>query len=129
MFFKNFWPALLWAIVVFVLSAIPGNYFPSITSFWDWLGPDKIVHLAFYALLSYLVFNGMHRQYSKANKRLSLVFLTLFIGTVFGLFIEIMQYYVFVGRSGNLYDFIANVIGCVIGVLVYVGVYRKKYFG
>lgn len=120
---KNFWPVFIWAILVFTLSAVPGNSFPEIKSFWDWLGPDKIVHFAFYSVLCFLLLRGFIR-YNK-SKSLNYVVISLVSGIVFGLMIEVMQYYVFKGRDGNVYDFIANVIGCLLGVAVFWAFNRK----
>ena len=40
-------------------------------------------------------------------------------GILFGGLMEICQHYIFINRSGNWYDFIANTIGAVLGVAVY----------
>ena len=46
---------ILWAVVVFSLHAMPSNTFPKI-SFWENLGPDKIVHaFMFYNLIQTLM--------------------------------------------------------------------------
>ena len=39
-------------------------------------------------------------------------------GILFGGLMEICQHYIFVNRSGNWYDFLANTIGAIIGVAV-----------
>lgn len=126
MFLKNFWPAFAWAIFVFVLSAIPGNVFPRVVNFLDWLQPDKLVHIFFYGLLSFLLLYGFARQYDWRKSRYTLLIITFLIGTVFGLILEVLQYYVFIGRSGNVYDFIANVLGTLIGMSIFWLLLRKK---
>lgn len=124
--FRYFWPALLWAIFVFVLSALPGNAFPRINGFWDWLGPDKAIHLLFYGFLSYLLLRGFYRQYGSAVKRFYPEAVALLTGTVFGILMEVMQHFVFTGRDGNIYDALANTMGCLFGIMIFKLVKRKK---
>lgn len=127
MFLKNFWPAIAWAIFVFCLSALPGNAFPRVVRFWDWFQPDKIVHIVFYGLFSFLILYGFTRQYNLQKNRYTFLIITFLIGTVFGLMLEVMQHYVFTGRNGNIYDFIANVLGTLIGISIFWFLLRKKY--
>ena len=122
---RNFWPVFIWAILVFTLSAIPGNNFPRIKSFWEWLGPDKLVHFLFYGVFCFLLIRGFIRHSSEKNKSLLYVTVSLIVGIVFGLLMEVMQHYVFRGRDGNVYDFIANVIGCLLGVATFWAFNRK----
>ncbi len=126
MFWKNFWPVILWAFLVIVFSAIPGDYIPKIKSFRDWLSPDKVAHLIFYGTLMYLLLMGFIRQYGTREMRFSIIIVSFFIGIVFGALIEGLQFFVFVGRSGNIYDFVANVIGCLLGILVFWIVLKKR---
>lgn len=42
-----------------------------------------------------------------------------FSGILFGGLMEICQHYIFINRSGNWYDFIANAIGALLGVILY----------
>ncbi len=124
---KNFWPVFIWAIILFVLSAVPGNVFPEIKSFWDWLGPDKIVHLIFYGILCFLLMQSFSMHYELSLYPYSIIIGTFFIGTIFGLIIEVMQNFVFTGRNGNPFDFIANMIGCILGIIAFWFIRRKKY--
>lgn len=39
---------------------------------------------------------------------------------------EYLQYSLNVNRSGNIYDFIANTLGCFIGFAVFILIARKK---
>ena len=123
---KFFRPAFLWAIFVFILSAIPGSAFPVVTSFWDWLSPDKAVHLLFYGLLSFFLMRGFYRQYGLNRKRFYPEAFTLFAGIIFGTFLEVMQHYVFTGRDGNVYDAGANAMGCLFGIMIFRLMLQKK---
>jgi VanZ family protein len=118
-------PALLWAILILVLSGIPGNYFPRVVDFWGWLGPDKVVHLILFGTFALLLMRGFYLQYSFPLLRSYHVGISLAVGMVFGVLTEVLQKYVFIGRSGNIYDFGADVIGCLIGWLLFNLIKRK----
>lgn len=44
----------------------------------------------------------------------------------YGALTELMQKYVFVNRYGSYFDFLANSIGCVLGVIVFYLYLKKK---
>ena len=45
-----------------VIMGLPGNCFPTVVSFWDWLGPDKIVHLFVFGILSFSMLWGYRKK-------------------------------------------------------------------
>ncbi|NJN34087.1 MAG: hypothetical protein HC817_07405 [Saprospiraceae bacterium] len=54
-------PAIGWGIFVFVLSVWPGKDFPKIEDWFDLFSVDKVVHMVFYALLTWLILRGYVR--------------------------------------------------------------------
>lgn len=116
---------LIWAAVILLLTGLPGNYFPAVVSFWDWLAPDKLVHLAMFGLLSFLMMFDRKGQYQAGQKRL-VVLIVLVFGTFYGALTEILQHFVFVGRHGNLFDFFANMLGVAAGIAFFVLSRRKN---
>ena len=99
-----------------ILSGIPGNFLPKVTNFLDWVSPDKFAHFILYGTFSFLLMIGVRNQFPDNWYRMKYILITLIIGTVFGGLMEVMQQYVFIGRNGNLFDFVANVLGSVIGI-------------
>jgi len=126
MFFRRFWPSLLWALFILILTGVPGKYIPEIVGFWDWAGPDKIVHLFIFGTLSFLIFYNMRAQYLASQKRFIHVIMVLGITIAYALLTEILQATIFIGRDGNIYDFMANTAGAVGGWLVFCIIFRKK---
>jgi VanZ family protein len=124
-FFINQWPAILWALFVILITGLPGNYFPEVKSFWDWMSPDKVVHLFIFGVFSFLVMHGSRAQYFKGNHRYVIV-ITLLTGIAYGGLTELLQYYVFIGRHGNYFDFYANVAGTISGVALFMLLNRKN---
>lgn len=56
----------------------------------------------------------------KAHKRFKLaIIIALLFGIIYAIFTELLQYYVIYGRNGNIYDAIADIIGAIIGLLLF----------
>jgi len=124
MILKGYWPALAWSLIILLLVGLPGDVFPEITTFWDWLSPDKVVHLIIFGTLSFLILFGYRHQYSGNNKQ-KLVWIAVIITILYGALTEILQYYIFIGRSGNLYDALADGIGALMGWWMFAMVFKK----
>lgn len=116
---RRLWPALVWALLILVLTGLPGSYFPEVTSFWDWLSPDKAVHVFIFGVQAYLVFYGIKPQYLSHKQRYLFVILATAATVLFGLATELLQRHVFYGRDGNTFDFLADAVGVFLGWLVY----------
>jgi len=123
---KKLWPALLWSIIILLLTGLPGSDFPKITTFWGWLEPDKVVHLFIFGGLTFLILFGFRVQYFSSSKRYLFGLIAVIATAVYGLITEVLQFYVFIGRSGNRFDFFADTIGAIGGWLLFVYLFRKK---
>jgi VanZ family protein len=117
--FKNFWPVLAWALLVLILMGLPGNYFPVVPSVWDLLEPDKIVHVFIFAVFTILMAFGITRRYSTSRHSLAIALQAIGTGILYGGITELMQGYVFTGRTESIYDFTADCVGCIVGYLIF----------
>ena len=125
---ERFIPGLICASVIMVLMGLPGKYFPTVVCFWDWLGPDKIIHLILFALLSFASLWGYRNLFFDINyphrKRL---FITIsLISILYGGLTELLQKYLFINRYCSLYDFLADTVGCFIGIILFHFLVQKK---
>jgi len=97
------------------LSGYPGNKIPEA----PFLNFDKLVHVAIYFILSVaLCFAFLFKEkepIQQANFRIWIICFGIFYGG----FMEILQHFIFINRSGSWYDFFANTIGSTIGVFFY----------
>jgi len=111
-----------------VIMGLPGKCFPIVVCFWDWLSPDKIVHCILFGMLSFAMLWGYRKKIlSDKNTLLKKAFLlTLIISISYGGLTELLQKYVFINRFGSVFDFLADAIGCVLGIIVFYFIYRKK---
>jgi len=127
MLFWKLLPSLVWALIILLLTGLPGTYFPTVISFWDWLSPDKVVHIFIFLVQTFLILVAFRTQYLLGNRRLVYTWLLISIVTVFAFLTEVLQSYVFIGRDGNAYDFIADFIGVLVGYLAYNLYFKKKF--
>ena len=111
-----------------ILVGLPGSCFPTVKTFWEWLGPDKIVHLVMFGLQAFLIPFGYRSDYRQRDDayRKRLLWLSLLVAAAYGGLTELLQKYVFTGRNGSLFDFYADVTGCILGVFIFKMSYRKK---
>lgn len=124
MFRKHYRYALSWAVLVLILCGIPGHDLPKL-SFLQWLRPDKIVHLILFGVQSFLLIpafqnNGNSEWLRKNNKAMAVA---CSIG--YGILVEILQSTIFIGRTGDVRDAIANSIGAFLGLYIF-NYYRKR---
>ncbi|REJ83042.1 MAG: VanZ family protein [Bacteroidetes bacterium] len=119
MFRRLHLPLLLWAAVIFVICAIPGNNIPKL-SFLEWLRPDKIVHLIVFGILSVFIYRSVTIDPAFAGISSRAFFWSVLISSIYGALIEYLQYSVFINRSGDIRDAAANAIGAWLGMLIYI---------
>lgn len=118
MFFKHTKWAMFWALLILILCGIPGKDIPHI-SFLELLSFDKFVHAGIFFVLLLLTVRGFLVQSNFSQLKKSAKFIALLICILYGGSLEIMQGTLFIDRSADVFDFIANTFGATMGVLVY----------
>lgn len=108
---KLYFLTVIVTICILILSLFPVPEMPELE---DVPLIDKWVHFVMYggfliALWADWVRNGKRPRFLES-------FLSLVWGCILGGLIEIIQPYV--GRSGDVWDFVADAIGCVLGFLI-----------
>ncbi len=125
MFLKPLLPALLWALFILIICGIPGDQLPRL-DFLDWLRPDKLVHLFIFGLLCYLLISGFLKQDAISFLKSNPKFWAIIFSVVYGVIIEILQEYLFIHRTGDIRDAIADAIGAFIGLWCFNFVMKKR---
>jgi len=105
-FLKYQFPAFLWMGLIFVLSSIPGNYFPEEP--FDLF--DKFVHATLFGILTYLIYRGFQYQNKSFFLKHFSIAIAFFICVVYGIFDELHQEFV-PGRMPDVTDALADIIG------------------
>jgi VanZ family protein len=110
-------PALLWALVILWLCAIPGQDIPN----WKLLSFDKAGHAFLFFTLTVLLLWGF---YKTGNKHFLLI--SFSVAIIYGGATELMQQYWFENRKADILDFIANAFGSLVALAVYFFFLREK---
>lgn len=96
---------------ILLLIGIPGYKFPSSELF----SADKIIHFGIYFVLSFLWMQAFIKQSSIAVLRFQAGFYTLLIGFIYSGVTEMLQGLLFVQRSADVLDYLANASGSLAG--------------
>ena len=115
---RNIYPGLLCGIVILILTGLPGSCFPHVKPA---IGLDKVAHIIMFAGFGFLSIWGYREQFEhkeRKGKYKSLI-LTFLISIILGASTEIMQATICIRRSGSVYDFIADVIGSLLGIAIF----------
>jgi len=78
---------------------------------------DKAVHFVFFFVAGVLGFMALREIISKKNLKKKQLFLLLLFLVFYGTIIEILQAVATTYRSGDVFDFIANSLGAICGLL------------
>ncbi len=110
----RFAPAIIWAVVIFALSISAGVQIPKALAK---LGtPDKVAHAAAYFVLALLWIQAF---YTSQQSFLKSVIWGVGVSISFGILMEIIQFCFFPHRYFEFLDIVANIIGSLLGVLVF----------
>jgi VanZ family protein len=113
-FFRYHLPAIMFAVVIFILSSIPKLNPPNL----GFKVQDKFYHFVFYGAFGFLVARSFSfLKFSQVFPKKYLFYAILF-SVAYGLSDEIHQYYV-PGRQCSFGDFLADSIGAIAGIMVY----------
>jgi glycopeptide antibiotics resistance protein len=122
MFLKyNIW-GILWALIILVACATPGEQLPP-SPFLDF---DKLVHLAIFGVFQLLLLRGFLRQQNFPILQKNYVIISLMMSVGYGLLMEVLQGYVFRNRSFDVFDAAANTLGIILSTLVWILFLKKK---
>jgi len=113
--FKYYGPAILWALFILVICAIPLGKAGGSPLFFP--GFDKVVHCCLFVVLAVLYSAGSMRKWATRNLSLWVAVKCTIIMISFGALIETLQMYVFTWRSGDTDDLLADTIGACVGIL------------
>ena len=118
---RNYLPALIWALIILVLSAKAEINLPE--SIFDFIAMDKLGHFGIYGILTGIILWGNHKSGLPLNKNTGIT--AILVSGVYGISMELMQYYFFPGRYFEYLDIIANIIGAICGFALFKYLYIK----
>ncbi|PAW92627.1 hypothetical protein CKK33_03585 [Mucilaginibacter sp. MD40] len=112
--FKYYGPAILWALFVLILCAIPISVREGEGLFFA--GFDKMVHCIFFFVLSVLYCTGSIRKWHTRNIRIEIAMKNTIVLLSYGALIEVLQSRIFTWRTGDWHDLLADTIGASMGI-------------
>jgi len=112
---------VLYSILITIAFLGPTSTLPKI----DFVFPfDKVVHLIIYLFLAIIwLFYFFKKNNNHLNFRTILVVMLVFL--VYGTVIEVLQELFTASRQADIYDVLANTIGSLIGVFVFLNVKNR----
>ena len=122
---RNIYPGLFCGIVILILTGLPGSCFPHVKPA---IGLDKVAHIIMFGGFGFLSIWGYRGQFERKDKmeRCKSLIITFLISAILGASTEIMQATICIRRSGSVYDFIADVIGSLLGIAIFAFLWKKK---
>jgi len=123
MFLKYNYPGITWAVFILIVLGIPGDQLSN-RSFLQIPYLDKIIHMVLFLILVFLISRGFFLQHQFTFLYRFSIPSVLIIGIAYSGLTEILQAFVFKGRTADISDFIFDVIGCFCGLLLFL--FMKK---
>ena len=105
--------AVLWLVFIAILHAVPGSDIADY-SWLDFFQLDKLIHAIVFLVGVFLWLWSFSKQYFEQYSRWVIVgFLC------YGILLEFLQGFVFLERSADILDFLADAIGVFLGLKLY----------
>jgi len=116
---KFTWIAIFYLCLIFIQSSIPSQYVPKMTI----LSYDKLIHAGIYFVAAVLMYLALREH--DYIKTIRTEWLALILTVFFGFTDELHQYFV-QGRHASFWDFIADTIGAIFGIVVISGIIKRQ---
>src|SRR5258705_12282796 len=117
MFFKNTYPAFLWAVVILALTLSPAPAIPEVK--WIYIPhADKIVHAVLFGVQYMLLMHGLMKQPASVTYSKYVVW-SIVIVILFGALTEILQAILPSGRDADVMDWLADCVGTLLAFIVF----------
>ncbi len=111
-------PLIIYWLIIFIGTSIPGGSIPSIGV------SDKFKHLGAYFFLTILLCLAFYLQERFPFIKRYHLQSSLIVTSVYGVIDEIHQIFI-PGRSCDIYDWIADFIGAILGVVIYNYLFKR----
>ncbi|UQD55195.1 VanZ family protein [Flavobacterium sp. K5-23] len=116
-----FWIAISWTGIVSFLCLVQSSDIPAVSI----LNLDKLVHVFFHFLITLLWFLYLKKQVKPESNYLPWK-IPFFFSVFFGIGIEVCQELFTTTRKADVFDFLANLSGAILAVIVIMGYSKIK---
>lgn len=115
---------ILWAAIIFFVYSIPGEDLVYV-DLWAFFRFDKFVHVMVFAIWVVTLIVAFIKQGSNRQLKNNARTIAFLLALAYGGALEYFQAKLFVGRTTDAMDFIANIIGALTGILLFRLIYGK----
>jgi len=121
-FLKYQFPAIGWALLIFIGSSIPAKYIPSHKIFTY----DKLIHITLFSIFGILVYRAIQSKELIKSFSWVRVFFSISVVILYGVLDEMHQGSV-PGRTLDIWDAVADTVGGILAaIIVYVNHRHKQ---
>jgi len=121
----SFIKAFVWAVLIFIGSALSGDTLNGVKLI-NIPGFDKLIHFTWYFFLFLFLAAGTYKWKGKMSVFNAVIILTVCI--FYGGMLELLQGSVFNKRSENIIDFIANCTGAILASLIFLKIFKRRFW-
>lgn len=114
---------ICWMLLVLLLTLTPGEDMPKTHLWSDILSFDTVAHFGVFGILVFLMIIGLSKQYTYHFLRKKAIVVSILVSILYGIIIELLQQAI-PGRHFELFDILANSLGCFVGLGVFYLVYK-----
>ena len=122
---KKYLPGIAWFFVVLILICIPGYDLPETDNWLQKIHFDKIIHIGIFGLLSLLFHFPVENSFISYPLKNRYHRLIAFFNILYGITTEVIQHFLIPGRSFDLGDWAADVLGALLA-LAFIYYWRKR---
>ena len=115
MFLKYHLPTIIWGILILYLLEIPKNHIPDFP-FLQLLHIDKIAHFSVFFIFTILLIRSFRIQNYCHSFKKNPIFAAIIVSIIYGSVLEYLQGFSFIGRTRDILDLTANIIGSISGI-------------
>lgn len=119
-------PAILWAIFILVLTTTSNGGFVTRNLFG--IPTDLLGHAFVFSVLVFFIMQGLIKYWRFSFFLRKIQVWGMVIAFLYGILIELIQYYLTINRHADYQDIIANGVGCFIGLILFKSVYNDLKF-
>jgi VanZ family protein len=121
MFIRIYWKVIAWAFLMLLIFLAPASDLPE--------GPelpylDKLVHVGMFAIFTILLYLASMKHKGIRVISFPLILNLLIYTMVFGAAIELAQFFMDLGREGDIYDLVSDLAGYFLG-FISIFIYKK----
>jgi VanZ family protein len=121
--FLRFWKSISWFIFILLVTFLPVSGGRKIVLFNH---ADKIIHLCLFLVFSIFLVSDARKLFHTSIVDKNVTMIVILTGIITGLFTELVQYYFIASRSGSVLDFIADIVGILVGLSLFIMVASKS---